>query len=202
MEENKAQTESKYPNIDNLVNNYIDDIFSNASDKLQKGNTQEQENTELENYTKNLVDDIFKTSLDDVKEKKKKKKKKDKNKDKNKTKNKKFRLKTLTIDTRIDVIDEEDDSDEAHEDNKKVKNEIQNEIKNEIKDDIKINRHSKSNSIDFIPEQYMHKINNRKNIKKLQLVRPPSTFESNDDFYLSKFINNKQNGNDDICILF
>ena len=50
----------------------------------------------------------------------------------------------------------------------------------------------------------MHKINNRKNIKKLQLIRPPSTFESNEDFYLSKIINNKQNGSDnnDICILF
>ena len=202
MEETKDQTESKNSNIDNLVNNYIDDIFINASSKLQKDNSKEQENTELENYTKNLVDDIFKTSLDDVKEIKKKKKKKNKDKKQNKTKNKKFRLKTLTIDTRIDVIDEEEDSDEAHEENKKVKDEIKDEFEDEINDEIKINKHSKSNSNYFIPEQYVHKISKRKDIKKLQLIRPPSTLESNDDFYLSKLINNKQNGNDDLCILF
>ena len=56
MEESKAQTESKNPNIDNLVNNYIDDIFSNASDKLQKGNTKEQETHS--NYIYNRNDNI------------------------------------------------------------------------------------------------------------------------------------------------
>ena len=188
MEESKNKTEPTNTNIDNLVNNYIDDIFNNASGKLQQEDS--QKNIDLENYTKNFVDDIFKTSLDNVKEIKKKKKK-----SKNKNKNKTFRLKTLTIDAKIDVIDEED-SDEAHEEKKKIKNE--NENKNKIK------KHSKSNSMDFIPENYIHKINKRKDIKKLQLIRPPSSIESNDDFYLSKIINNKKNGNnyDDLCILF
>ena len=186
MEENKIKTESNNTNIDNLVNNYIDDIFNNASGKLQQENS--QKNIDLENYTKNLVDDIFKTSLDNVKEIKKKKKK-----GKNKNKNKKFRLKTLTIDAKIDVIDEED-SDEVHEEIKKIKDENKNKIK----------KHSKSNSMDFIPEKYIRKINKRKDIKKLQLIRPPSYIESNDDFYLSKIINNKKSGNnnDDLCILF
>ena len=157
MEENESKPEEKIE-IDNLVSNYIDDIFNNASDKLQNENSPEDKN--LENITKNLVDDIFKTSLDGVKEIKKKKKK-----GKKKNKNKTFRLKTLTIDAKIDVIDEED-SDEAHEENKKVNKENKKENQN--------TKHSKSNSSDFIPEQYINKINNKgKENKKLQLIRPP-----------------------------
>ena len=102
IDENKQ----KENEVDNLVNNYLDDLFSSTSKKI---NDPPKENSALDDLSKDLVSDIFKTSLEEVKTKKKEKS------NKKKKKNKKFRLKTLTIDAKIDVIDEED-SEEAKED--------------------------------------------------------------------------------------
>ena len=182
MEENNNPSKSK-EDIDNLVNNYIDDIFKNATSEINKD--AEPENEELEDITKNLLDDIFKTSLENAKSKdtKKKKKKKDK----------KYRLKTLTIDTKIDVIDEED-SEESPEDKKKNKKNEEN----------KVIKHSKLNSDENMTDEHFHKINNNlKNIKKLKLIRPPLPDQSKDDFYLNKLINNNEKNNkDDFCSIF
>ena len=222
MEENN-QNSTHEKEVDNLVDNYLDDIFNSTSEKLKNDNTPENQN--LENLSKNLVNDVFKISLDGLKTKEKTKKKK-------KKKTKKYRLKTLHIDAKIDVIDEED-SEEYPEDkiNKKEENKKE-EIKKEeiIKEDIKkeevkkeevkkeeINEkakiekkakksrgHRKSNSMDLISENVVKKVtNNKKLIKKLQLIRPPPSNEINDDFYLNKYINNNKNKiNDDICIIF
>ena len=211
MEENQNSTHEK--EVDNLVDNYLDDIFNSTSEKLKNDNT--PENKDLEDLSKNLVNDVFKISLDGVKAKEKTKKKK-------KKKTKKYRLKTLHIDAKIDVIDEED-SEEYPEDkiNKKEENEKEEIKKEEIKkEEIKkevINEkgkiekkgkksrgHRKSNSMDLISENVVKKLsNNKKLIKKLQLIRPPPSNEINDDFYLNKYINNHENkSNDELCIIF
>ena len=55
--------------------------------------------------------------------------------------------------------------------------------------------------MDIIPE--LRRINyDKKILKKLQLIRPPPTNESNDDFYLNRLINNNKNGNDESCKIF
>jgi len=211
MEENN-QNSTHEKEVDNLVDNYLDDIFSSTSEKLKNDNTPENQN--LEDLSKNLVNDVFKISLDGLKTKEKTKKKK--------KKTKKYRLKTLHIDAKIDVIDEED-SEEYPEDktNKKEENkkeEIKKEDikkeevkKEEINEKAKIEKkgkksrgHRKSNSMDLISENVVKKVtNNKKLIKKLQLIRPPPSNEINDDFYLNKYINNNKNKiNDDICIIF
>ena len=211
MEENQNSIHEK--EVDHLVDNYLDDIFNSTSEKLKNDKT--PANQDIEDLSKNLVNDVFKISLDGVKAKEKTKKKK-------KKKTKKYRLKTLHIDAKIDVIDEED-SEEYPEDkiNKKEENKKE-EIKKEeiIKEDIKkevINEkgkidkkgkksrgHRKSNSMDLISENVVKKIsNNKKLIKKLQLIRPPPSNEINDDFYLNKYINNHENkSNDELCIIF
>ena len=172
--------------VDSIVNNYLDDIFSSTTKKI---NDPSKENLELEDLNKNLTDNNFKTQLDELKTKKKEKS------NKKKKKNKKFRLKTLTIDARIDVIDEED-SDEVPED--KI------QIKKEEKVNKKVKKHYKSNSMDIISENIVKKFsNNKKNIKKIQLIRPPPSNEINDDFYLNKFINKSNHkNNDELCIFF
>ena len=208
MEENKNSTKTK-EQLDNMVNNYLDDIFSTASNKLNQDES--LENKQLDELSKNLVEDIFKTSLNDIKSQPEPKKKK--------KKNKKFRLKTLTIDTKIDVIDEED-SEESFKDGTKIKREekkkIDNkkeekkEIKNEKKEikevKQKSKKHHKTNSMDLISENVIKKINNNKKlVQKLQLIKPPPFNESNDDFYLNKYINKnegKKKSYDEICILF
>ena len=214
MEENQNSTHEK--EVDNLVDNYLDDIFNSTSEKLKNDNT--PENKDLEDLSKNLVNDVFKISLDGVKAKEKTKKKK---------KTKKYRLKTLHIGAKIDVIDEEDSED--CEDKIKIKNEEnikeenekeeikKEEIKNEeIKKEVinekgkiekkgkKSRGHRKSNSMDLISENVVKKISdNKKLIKKLQLIRPPPSNEINDDFYLNKYINNHENkSNDELCIIF
>ena len=216
MEENQNSTHEK--EVDNLVDNYLDDIFNSTSEKLKNDNT--PENKDLEDLSKNLVNDVFKISLDGVKAKEKTKKKK-------KKKTKKYRLKTLHIDAKIDVIDEEDSEDcedkikIKNEENKKEENEKEEIKKEEIKkEEIKkevINEkgkiekkgkksrgHRKSNSMDLISENVVKKIsNNKKLTKKLQLIRPPPSNEINDDFYLNKYINNHENkSNDELCIIF
>ena len=216
MEENQNSTHEK--EVDNLVDNYLDDIFNSTSEKLKNDNT--PENKDLEDLSKNLVNDVFKISLDGVKAKEKTKKKK-------KKKTKKYRLKTLHIDAKIDVIDEEDSEDcedkikIKNEENKKEENEKEEIKKEEIKkEEIKkevINEkskiekkgkksrgHRKSNSMDLISENVVKKIsNNKKLIKKLQLIRPPPSNEINDDFYLNKYINNHKNkSNDELCMIF
>ena len=206
MEENQNSTHEK--EVDNLVDNYLDDIFNSTSEKLKNDNT--PENKDLEDLSKNLVNDVFKISLDGVKAKEKTKKKK-------KKKTKKYRLKTLHIDAKIDVIDEEDSEDcedkikIKNEENKKEENEKE-EIKKEVinekgkieKKGKKSRGHRKSNSMDLISENVVKKIsNNKKLIKKLQLIRPPPSNEINDDFYLNKYINNHENkSNDELCIIF
>ena len=211
MEENQNSIHEK--EVDHLVDNYLDDIFNSTSEKLKNDNT--PENKDLEDLSKNLVNDVFKISLDGVKAKEKTKKKK-------KKKTKKYRLKTLHIDAKIDVIDEEDS--EEYDDkikNKKEENrkeEIKKEEikKEEIKKEVinekgkiekkgkKSRGHRKSNSMDLISENVVKKVtNNKKLIKKLQLIRPPPSNEINDDFYLNKYINNHENkSNDELCIIF
>ena len=206
MEENQNSTHEK--EVDNLVDNYLDDIFNSTSEKLKNDNT--PENKDIEDLSKNLVNDVFKISLDGVKAKEKTKKKK-------KKKTKKYRLKTLHIDAKIDVIDEEDSEDcedkitIKNEENKKEENEKE-EIKKEVinekgkidKKGKKSRGHRKSNSMDLISENVVKKLsNNKKLIKKLQLIRPPPSNEINDDFYLNKYINNHENkSNDELCIIF
>ena len=214
MEENQNSIHEK--EVDHLVDNYLDDIFNSTSEKLKNDKT--PANQDIEDLSKNLVNDVFKISLDGVKAKEKTKKKK---------KTKKYRLKTLHIDAKIDVIDEEDSEDcednikIKNEENKKEENEKEEIKKEEIKkEEIKkevINEkgkiekkgkksrgHRKSNSMDLISENVVKKLsNNKKLIKKLQLIRPPPSNEINDDFYLNKYINNHENkSNDELCIIF
>ena len=182
MEDGKKEEE-----LDNTVSNYLDDIFSSTAEQLKK--EESSENKEIEVLSKNLVDDIFKSSLEDITTKSNAKKKKNKKK--------KFRLKTLTIDAKIDVIDEED-SEELPEDKTKKKN------KAPIVE--KVSKHRKTKTMDLVSENVIKKINNNKKlVRKLQLIKPPPPSESTDDFYLNKFVNKeneKKNNNDELCILF
>ena len=216
MEENQNSIHEK--EVDHLVDNYLDDIFNSTSEKLKNDKT--PANQDIEDLSKNLVNDVFKISLDGVKAKEKTKKKK-------KKKTKKYRLKTLHIDAKIDVIDEED-SEECEdkikikrEENKKEDNEKEEIKKEEIKKEeikkgvnnekSKIDKkgkksrgHRKSNSMDLISENVVKKFsNNKKLIKKLQLIRPPPSNEITDDFYLNKYINkHKTESNDELCLIF
>ena len=216
MEENQNSIHEK--EVDHLVDNYLDDIFNSTSEKLKNDKT--PANQDIEDLSKNLVNDVFKISLDGVKAKEKTKKKK-------KKKTKKYRLKTLHIDAKIDVIDEEDSEDcedkikIKREENKKEDNEKEEIKKEEIKKEeskkevnnekSKIDKkgkksrgHRKSNSMDLISENVVKKFsNNKKLIKKLQLIRPPPFNEITDDFYLNKYINkHKTESNDELCIIF
>jgi len=216
MEENQNSIHEK--EVDHLVDNYLDDIFNSTSEKLKNDKT--PANQDIEDLSKNLVNDVFKISLDGVKAKEKTKKKK-------KKKTKKYRLKTLHIDAKIDVIDEEDSEEyddkikNKKEENKKEENEKEEIKKEEIKKEeskkevnnekSKIDKkgkksrgHRKSNSMDLISENVVKKFsNNKKLIKKLQLIRPPPSNEITDDFYLNKYINkHKTESNDELCIIF
>ena len=216
MEENQNSIHEK--EVDHLVDNYLDDIFNSTSEKLKNDKT--PANQDIEDLSKNLVNDVFKISLDGVKAKEKTKKKK-------KEKTKKYRLKTLHIDAKIDVIDEEDSEEyddkikNKKEENKKEENEKEEIKKEEIKKEeskkevnnekSKIDKkgkksrgHRKSNSMDLISENVVKKFsNNKKLIKKLQLIRPPPFNEITDDFYLNKYINkHKTESNDELCIIF
>ena len=216
MDENQNSIHEK--EVDHLVDNYLDDIFNSTSEKLKNDKT--PANQDIEDLSKNLVNDVFKISLDGVKAKEKTKKKK-------KKKTKKYRLKTLHIDAKIDVIDEEDSEEyddkikNKKEENKKEENEKEEIKKEEIKKEeskkevnnekSKIDKkgkksrgHRKSNSMDLISENVVKKFsNNKKLIKKLQLIRPPPSNEITDDFYLNKYINkHKTESNDELCIIF